>query len=413
MQRMVRRSIISGRVRAPPSQSAAHRALLISSLAGGQSVLSNVPSAPDISATINACNSIGADIIVDSGVADIFGMEEISLPARVDCASSNTTLKLLLPLAAATGQETTFIGSGTLAGKPLEPFSLYLEKIGATTGSETGHLPLKVRGPIEESQLLYPALLGTQFLSGLLIAAPLRGEETEIGIVGSLASEQPLDSTVELMRLSGINFGESDSEAFTMMGGQEYSPLDGYEIPASAYLSSFVLLAGAISGNVEVSGAGSYPEFESLLKTFGATFRSGEGKMSASVGELHRAEMDAASLGNLLPHALVLAALGREESKFANLRALGRRGDARARLIARELSRMGATVTETSAGLFISGGRLNGAVVEPEGDPKAAMALSAAATAANGATTISGSECVDRAYPGFFRDLAQVGALIR
>jgi 3-phosphoshikimate 1-carboxyvinyltransferase len=106
----------------------------------------------------------------------------------------------------------------------------------------------------------------------------------------------------------------------------------------------------------------------------------------------------------------VLASLCSEECKFEGIAALGPRKEYRMRLLARELSKMGASITETGNGFFVRGGRLVGAEVDCEGDPKVGMALSIAAIASAGATTLQGMECI---YPEFFLNLTGLGALIR
>ncbi|MEM4633678.1 MAG: hypothetical protein QW275_00820, partial [Candidatus Anstonellaceae archaeon] len=111
----IRRSIISGKFTPPPSPAFAHRALFACSLALGQSVISNFPHTPETISSISACNSFGADILAKDGVADIFGAEELNFPNHIDCGQSNTTLKLLLPIACLSEKQVSLSGSGRLA----------------------------------------------------------------------------------------------------------------------------------------------------------------------------------------------------------------------------------------------------------------------------------------------------------
>ena len=114
-----------------------------------------------------------------------------------------------------------------------------------------------------------------------------------------------------------------------------------------------------------------------------------------------------------LPHALVLASVASGKTKISNLHSLPRRHRLRAQKICRELGKMGAKIEREGDSFAITGGKLAGAKIEPGKDAVVAMACSAAAVCASGPTLINDSECVSRAYPGFFRDLVSLGAIVR
>lgn len=415
MDRTIRRSIVSGKIRAPPSAAMAHRAVFAASLSPeGHSVLSRLPLLSGVEATISACRAFGADIVSEGGVLDIFGARSPVAPNRFDCNESNTTLKLMLPLASLFGQEVGFVGRGRLAAKKLEPFAAYLSRLGASAeASESGKLPLRLKGPLAESQLVYFPKLGTQFLSGILLCAPLREVDTEIGIEGRFASPEYLSATVELMKKCGIQIEQPSEDYFLVAGGQEFSSLPDFEIPGSAYLSSFLLLAGAIAGKVKVEMMPHPGALEGIFLKFGAAARQEGSLFVASAGTIEGAELDALSLGSYLPHAIVLASLSLEETRVSNFLMLPARQRQHMRLLVRELSKMGLKSQEEGAGLLLSGGKLSASDIRPEGDAVVAMSCAAAALAASGPSRIIGAECVEKSYPGFFKDLASLGAIIR
>ena len=415
MDRTIRRSIVSGKIRAPPSAAMAHRAVVAASLSPeGHSVLSRLPLLSGVEATIAACRAFGADIVSEGDVLDVFGARSPVAPSRFDCNESNTTLKLMLPIASLFESEVGFVGRGRLASKKLEPFTAYLSRLGAyAEASESGKLPLRLKGPLEEGQLVYFPKLGTQFLSGLLLCAPLRGLDTEIGIEGRFASPEYISATVELMRKCGIQIEQPSGDYLLVAGEQEFSPLPDFEIPGSAYLASFLLLAGAIAGKVKAEGMPRPDALEGILLKFGAAARQEGGLFVASAGTIGGAELDALSLGPYLPHAIVLAGLSLEETRISNVLLLPARQKQRMRLLVRELSKMGLKSQEEGGGLLLSGGKLSAADIRPEGDAVVAMCCSAAALAASGASRILGAECVEKSYPGFFKDLASLGAIIR
>ena len=196
-------------------------------------------------------------------------------------------------------------------------------------------------------------------------------------------------------------------------GGQPYSPLPDFSVPASAALSSYLALAAALCGRATVESMPESPQLESLFRSFGADASSGEGGFSVSAGPLQGAELDAAHIGQYILHAMVLGCIAHGETRINNFAALGRRSGDRVRLLIKVLSRMGANINESEHSLIINGSRLSGTEIDPEGDAHVAMAASAAALSADGPTHMRGAECVRGHYPSFFSDLAKLGAIAR
>jgi len=414
VERSIRRSLVSGKITAPASIPMAHRAIVAATLAQGQSVISNFPSSQEVSDTIAACRFFGADIVTDNGVADIFGAEELLPAANVECGTSNTALKLLLPIASLFDYEVKFSGAASLSSRSFAPHIAYLSRLGVSSQSQDGLLPFSITGPMQEHELVYFSRLGMQFFSGLLFALPLREIPTEIGIDGHFPGREYADGAVELMKKCGIKFEVCEEDFIYLDGAQAYSPLADYGVPASQYLSSFSLLAGAIAGRASLSNCASTgSQFSSLLVEFGAHFSASGSSSSSSAGALSGCQLNAPELGKYFPHALVLASLASRVTTIENISVLPKSAGRRLVLMVRELTRMGAKIAEEENKLVITGGKLLGAKIEPEGDSAVAMACSIAALAAEGQTTISGAECVEKSYPNFFKDLASLGAIVR
>ena len=412
MQAEIRRSIISGSADAPPSAPFAHRALLLATLTPGQTAVGNLPALPEISSTVAACRAFGADIMQADGSVDIFGTERLSAPAAVDCGDSNTALKLMLPLCASFGSEVKISGSPRLSKKDLSPFFGFLEAAGAAA-AYGGSLPASVKGPFSSEEQLYPGQLGSQFLSGILLCAPLLMQDTSIGLEGAVPGWQHAKDTVSMMKEYGIRFYSDKDDFLSLPGGQAYSPPGEITVPASPYLSSLLLLAGALSGKATMHGSCDWQSHGGIFHAFGAGVAIRKREISVSIGSLSPAEINAAEAGMMLPHAIVLASAAQGKTKIAGLHSLPRRHLQRAQKLCRELGKMGAKIAREGDSFEITGGKLVGAKIEPEGDPVVAMACAAAAVCAQGPTTISGSECISRAYPDFLRDLVSLGAIVR
>ncbi|MCX8195024.1 MAG: hypothetical protein N3G22_02880 [Candidatus Micrarchaeota archaeon] len=411
METSIKRSLVSGSIDAPPSVALAHRAIALASLTPDQSVISSVPRSPEIESTVLAAECLGADILIENEIADIFGSEMSEVPKKIDCGECNTTLKLFLPILSLFESEVEFVGRGHVAKVPLEPYVGYLDRLGVSCTCPSGFLPVRTKGPISIDDMVFPARLGSQFYSGLLVALSMRPSDSCIKVEGNFQNPEVVEGTLELLEKAGIQRA-SEEDLLYFTGFQIPSALN-LDVPPSKYLSSFLLLAGAMAGKVKVDGIGSFPQMEELLKEFEVSVKKGEKSLSASVGTRAGASLDAAKISRFLPHALVLASASQEETKISNILLVRGRQNARLRIMVRELSKMGAKIVESGSELAIKGGNLTGAQVNPEGDSTCAMALAVAGLVASGETRIAGSECVQRHYPTFFEDLALSGAIVR
>jgi len=412
MQAEIRRSIISGETEAPPSAPMAHRALLLSTLTPGQTAISNLPALPDIASTIVACRAFGADIAQSQGMADVFSPGELAVPLAVDFGDCNSAFKLFLPLCASFGSEVKISGSPRMSKKDLSPFFGFFDAAKAEV-AYGGSLPASVKGPFSAEEQIYPGQLGSQFLSGTLLCAPLLGQGASIGLEGAMPGWQYVRDTISFMKECGIHFHSDKDEFLSLPGGQAYSPPEEIKVPSSPYLSSFLLLTGALCGKATLHGSCDWQSYTGVFREFGAGVSIGKREISVSTGSLSPAEIDAPTAGMFLPHALVLASVASGKTKIGNLHSLPRRHLLRAQKVCRELGRMGAKIEREGDSFAITGGKLVGAKINPGEDPAVAMACAAAAMSAQGPTIINDSECVARTYPNFFRDLVALGAIVR
>jgi 3-phosphoshikimate 1-carboxyvinyltransferase len=417
MQIELRRSILSGRIRAAPGRAYAHRALAAASFSPGHTLVSNLPPGDDIAATVEACRGFGADIVTAEGVADIFcDPRLLSAPLGVSCRESNTTLKLFMPIAAAFETEVGFSCSAERASQLVAPFTAFLSRCGAEVafqGNE-GQVPFSVKGPMKEEEMVYYARMGTQFLSGLLLAAPLREKDSAIIVAGHMGGWHFVEETISLLEMCGVEFESKSSELVALAGDQPYNAPLEIRVPGSTLRESFFLAAGALCGKVEVEGLPAAARLESVMKSFGAGAKSEDGLFTASAEPLSSpGEVDARQLGSFLLPAVVLAAGSSGETKFTGMGFLEVRQRARALTLLEELSKMGARVETYPDAFVISGKVLSGTEVDCQGDARVGMALAAACLAAKGSSRLLSSECIEREFPGFFRDMASLGAIMR
>ena len=166
----IRPSQLKGEVVVPPSKSLAHRAVICSALAGGDfSRIKNIALSDDIKATIAGMEKL-KNVISQRLAAGSPGkpavQEKLTGPIEIDCNESGSTLRFLIPIAAALGGEYIFTGRGRLVERPLGPYLDIFRNLGIEYKTENGGLPLYFKGKLAAGTYELPGNISSQFQSG-------------------------------------------------------------------------------------------------------------------------------------------------------------------------------------------------------------------------------------------------------
>lgn len=411
----VQRSHLSGEVFAPPSKSYTHRAVLITSLGPGGSIKRPLLSA-DTRATISASQAFGADIDIDEDVRITGVADQPRTPEDViNVLNSGTTLRFCLAVAALT-DGAVLTGDASIRSRPNGPLLSSLCDLGAQAFSirNNGKAPLVVRGRMKGGTARLNGAVSSQFLSALLIAAPLVENDSTIAIDGELKSRPYAEMTLDMLAQAGIRI-EAGAQQFFVPGGQRFG-LKGYTIPGDFSSASYPLAAAAVTGS-EVKVRGVLPSRQGdsaiidILSRMGAevSWDKESGDLRVKGGELQGVDVDAGRTPDLVPTIAVLGALAKGKTTVFNAEHVRHKETDRLHAMAVELSRMGADIRERPDGLEIEGGKLHGASVHGYHDHRIVMALAVAAMVA-GDTEIDTAESVDVSYPGFFQQMKGLGA---
>jgi len=411
----VQRSHLSGEVFAPPSKSYTHRAILITSLGPGGSIKRPLLSA-DTRATISASQAFGAEIDIDEDVKIKGVADRPRTPEDViDVLNSGTTLRFCSAVAALT-EGAVLTGDASIRSRPNGPLLSSLSDLGAQAFSirNNGKAPLVVRGRIKGGTARLDGSVSSQFLSALLISAPLAEEETRIVIQGELKSRPYAEMTLDMLAEAGIRIEPGEQE-FLVPGNQSFG-LKGYTIPGDFSSASYPMAAAAVTGS-EVTVKGVLPSRQGdsaiidILRRMGAevSWDREKGDLRVRGGELQAVDVDAGRTPDLVPTIAVLGALAKGKTTVFNAEHVRHKETDRLHAMAVELSRMGADIKERPDGLEITGGVLHGAKVHGHHDHRIVMALAVAGLVA-GDTEIDTAESVDVSYPGFFARMKGLGA---
>lgn len=406
MTEVVRPGSVQGCIAAIPSKSHAHRLLIGGMLADGPVRIRITASSRDIEATLGCIQALGTQVKVQ-GEWRILTPGPVPPQTQLNCGESGSTLRFLLPVAAALGCTTTLSGTGRLPERPLSPLLEELEAHGVTFSEK--QLPLTVSGTLNGGRYRLPGSISSQYFTGLLLALPLLEEDSLLEIDGVLESARYLDITLQTLESFGISI-ERESGRFRIPGRQQYhSP--GTIIPEGDWSNAaFFLAAGALRGPVTVTGLqmdspqGDRAIIE-VLESFGAKITVGDHAVTVAPGPLRAITLDASQIPDLVPVLSVVAALAEGTTCITGAARLRLKESDRLKTTTALLRALGICASETPDGLEIQGGTLQSGTVDGAGDHRIVMAAAVAALAATGPVTIQGAEAVEKSYPGFFMDL--------
>lgn len=425
MDVVISRSEVTGRVRAPPSKSYTHRAILAAGYADGATVHNPLVSA-DTRATMRAVEAYGGSVDGESPLS-ITGFDgHPSVPDTViDCTNSGTTMRLTTATAALADGCTVLTGDDSLRSRPQGPLLDAIEQLGGRAEStrRNGQAPLVIDGPIEGGSVTIPGDVSSQYVTALLMAGGVTSDGITIDLETELKSAPYVEITRELLDAFGVETRETDA-GFVVKGGQTYHPADGeYTVPGDFSSASYLLTAGALAADSTLVVEGVYPSAQGdsviveILERMGADidWKRDTGTITVGRSDLTGITVDVGDTPDLLPTIAVLGAAAAGETHIVNAEHVRYKETDRVAAMASELETLGARVTEEHDTLTIHGDEstLQGARVAGYDDHRIIMALSVAGLLAEGTTTVENAEHVDVSFPGFFETLSEIGADIR
>jgi 3-phosphoshikimate 1-carboxyvinyltransferase len=421
---------LSGALPAISSKSMAHRLLILAALSSRTTDVHCSTASMDIEATAGCLRALGARVTrtqVGYRVVPVpDGARRAPGRALVDCGESGSTLRFIVPVACALGEPAEVVGHGRLADRPLEPLLSELRAHGAKV-SEQGRFPLEVSGPLAPGRFLLPGDVSSQFVSGLLLAAPLLGGPVEVAVTEPVESLPYVDLTKSALAAFGVGVSRRHEEE----GGRGltvFSLAPTGDRPASPGLcevegdwsnAAFWLAAGALSeGGVAVTGldlssAQGDRSILAALSCFGARVARKGGAARATRDRPRATTLDVSDFPDLVPPLAAVAALSPGTTRLTHAGRLRLKESDRLETVSAARGGPGAGVRPEGDDLVVVGREaLLGGEVDSANDHRIAMMAAVAATRATGDVTIHGAECVSKSYPAFFEDYELLGGSV-
>ena len=419
MKCKIERSVLTGEITCPTNKSYTHRAIFIASLAKGQSLVKNVLFSEDTKATINACKIFGAKIEHIGNHLKIQNPEGKIQPSTINALNSGTTIRIASAIAALTEGKTTLYGDESLNKRPMKPLLDALESMGAICSSDEGKPPITISGKIHGGEVSIPGNVSSQFISALIIAAPLTEKGIKLTIHDELVSKPYLDATIEVMKKFGVKVQALLPYKQYEINRQVYTPTD-ITIPSDFSSLALLLAASVLVGkdlkvNVTI---GDLPQgdkaFFNMLEEMGVQLVINENSILVKSPKLLTGgKFDLGNTPDLLPPLAILALKTTSPLEIVNVKHARFKETDRIAILARELSKLGLKIKEKDDGLVLERpGQNKGAELNCEKDHRLFMAFCIAGFFV-GDCTVSDPESVGVSYPDFIPEMAKIGAQIK
>ena len=417
-------SRVAGRVRAPPSKSYTHRAILAAGYSDEATVVDPLVSA-DTRATMRAVDAFGGTVDRGDDAVVVAGFDgRPAVPDDViDCENSGTTTRLVTACGALADGLSVLTGDDSLRSRPQGPLLDAIRQLGGRAESTRGNgqAPLVVGGAIEGGTVSIPGDVSSQYITALLLAGAVTESGIEIELETELKSAPYVDITLEVLADFGVDTGRT-AEGFQVEGGQSYHPTGGeYAVPGDFSSMSYLLAAGAVAAAdgeaVIVEGARPSAQGDSaiveVLDSMGASvaWDRDAGEITVPRASLSGTTVDVGDTPDLLPTIAAVGAVADGDTVIENCEHVRYKETDRVSAMAEELSKLGASVTEAQDRLTIHGGEsdLTGTRVDGRHDHRIVMSLAVAGLVADGETVVEGAEHVDVSFPDFFDALSSLG----
>lgn len=412
---------VDGAINLPGSKSVSNRALLLAALACGKTVLTNLLDSDDVRHMLNALSALGINytLSADRTRCDITGNGgplRASGALELFLGNAGTAMR---PLAAALclGQnEIVLTGEPRMKERPIGHLVDSLRQGGANIDyqEQENYPPLRLRGGFIGGDIEVDGSVSSQFLTALLMTAPLAPEDTIIRVKGELVSKPYIDITLNLMKTFGVEIANHHYQQFVVKGGQQYHSPGRYLVEGDASSASYFLAAGAIKGGtVKVTGIGRKSmqgdiRFADVLEKMGATITWGDDFIACTRGELHAIDMDMNHIPDAAMTIATTALFAKGTTTLRNIYNWRVKETDRLFAMATELRKVGAEVEEGHDYIRITPpAKLHHADIGTYNDHRMAMCFSLVALS-NTPVTILDPKCTAKTFPDYFEQLARM-----
>jgi len=417
MKCKIEKSKISGEVNCPANKSYTHRAIFLSALSDGKSIIKKVLHSNDTNATISACRAFGVEVNESDDTVSVENSIGSTVQgSMINAQNSGTTLRIATAIAALSGGNTELTGDDSLKKRPMRPILDSLENLGITTESNDGKPPITIKGKIDGNYVNIKGDISSQFISALLIIAPRLESGLTIEIDGNVVSKPYIDLTITTMKKFGVNVKVVEPYKKYSILHQIYQPTT-FIVPSDFSNLALLLSANILLGDslkIKIS-LGDLPQGDEaivdILEQMGVNVTLDSETITTKSPELlDGGKFDLSNTPDLLPALAILVLKCKTQIEIFNVKHARYKETDRIAIICNELKKIGVVVTEKEDGMILKKGDLiNGVELHAHEDHRLFMAFSIVGMLI-GDCTVTDPDSASVSYPDFISDMQNCGA---
>lgn len=412
---------IEGTINLPGSKSVSNRALLLAALSKGTTRLTNLLNSDDVRYMLDALARLGVkyQLSHDRTICDIEGVGSALrsvLPLELFLGNAGTAMRPLTAALCLADNSIILTGEPRMKERPIGHLVDALRQGGAKISylEHEGYPPLQLAGGFIGGNIEVNGSVSSQFLTALLLAAPLAPQDSQITILGDLVSKPYIDITLKMMAIFGVQVSHDNYQQFMISGGQCYCSPGQYLVEGDASSASYFLAAAAIKGgSVTVTGIGKHSlqgdiRFADVLAQMGAQISWGDDFIRCQRGELNGIDRDMNAIPDAAMTIATTALFAKGPTTIRNIYNWRVKETDRLTAMATELRKVGAQVDEGPDYITIVPPKaLQHATIETYNDHRMAMCFSLVALS-DTPVTILDPGCTAKTFPDYFEQLERL-----
>lgn len=410
---------VKGAIRPPGSKSITNRALVCAALADGESLLTGALDSEDTQVMIAALGQLGLRVQHDAQARTVrIGGCGARIPvaeANLYLANSGTSIRFLTAMVTLGHGRFRLDGSPCMRERPIQDLLDALKALGADVCSETGSgCPPVIANAagLPGGRATVSGNISSQFLSGLLLAAPCAAQPVKLSVDGELVSQPYVTMTLAVMSAFGASVETRGLSRFLVPAARSYRACH-YEIEPDASAASYFFAAAAVTrGRVAVEGLSRHSlqgdvAFCECLERMGCSVQYGSNSVTVSGNRLRGIEVNMNAISDTVQTLAAVALFAEGPTTITGVAHIRHKETDRIHALATELRKFGVQVHEHADGLRIVPGELHGATIDTYDDHRMAMSLAVPGLVVPG-VVIRNPACTAKTYPEFFDDLARL-----
>jgi 3-phosphoshikimate 1-carboxyvinyltransferase len=413
---------VDGTVNVPGSKSLSNRALLLAALANGETHLTNLLDSEDIHHMLNALTKLNisyrlSECKTQCWVTGNAGVFKVSKPVTLFLGNAGTAMRPLCAALACSHGEFELTGEPRMEERPIGALVDSLHQAGAEIDylKNVNYPPLSIKGhALKGGSVTVDGSVSSQFLTALLMSAPLFEQDTTIVIIGDLVSKPYIDITLHTMAQFGIDVENQNYQQFKVKGQQQYQSPGHFMVEGDASSASYFLAAGAIKGGtVRVTGIGKNSiqgdiHFAKVLEKMGAKVIWQDEFIEVSSAPLKAVDLDMNHIPDAAMTIATTALFATGTTSIRNIYNWRVKETDRLAAMSCELRKVGAIVEEGEDFISITPPqKLIHAEIDTYNDHRVAMCFSLVALS-DTAVTINDPKCTAKTFPDYFDRFATI-----